>query len=378
MSSGVPKHCGTHSAICSGVPLPTMPDTPSVVPKIASAMPAQPQVSSSLTIGKVSPVGSAKKLDIASLEYRPMLAASWMTGQGVSSFSSYSAATGRITFSAKSWTHFCICSWSSLRSSEKSAIAGSLLASVPSASRAIGTRRKLPVSNPMIPARGPHKPRATECSRRRKPVRAFAAPRGTMGRAAGPRPLGRGRRPGDAGHRLLQPAPRRHRRAGRSQRRRQDHDAQGHRRRGPARRRDRARGPRRSATSPRTLAPGAWASTPPASRTCSPGRGFDQAVLRLEKLRLRIEENPTDRDIARFAKAEEQFRDDGGYRPSPRSARSRPGSASTTVASTCRSTRSPAVSVAGSSSRASCSPAATCSCSTSRPTTSTTTPSSGS
>ena len=43
------------------------------------------------------------------------------------------------------------------------------------------------------------------------------------------------------------------------------------------------------------------------------GRGFDQAVLRLEKLRIRIEENPTERDIARFAKAEEQFRFDGGY-----------------------------------------------------------------
>ena len=54
-----------------------------------------------------------------------MLAASWMTGHGVSSFSSYSAATGRITFSAKSWTHFCICSWSSLRSSEKSPISPS-------------------------------------------------------------------------------------------------------------------------------------------------------------------------------------------------------------------------------------------------------------
>ena len=68
MSSGVPKHCGTHSAICSGVPLPRMPETPSVVPKIASAIPAQPHVSSSLIIGNVSPVGSAKKLVIASWE----------------------------------------------------------------------------------------------------------------------------------------------------------------------------------------------------------------------------------------------------------------------------------------------------------------------
>ena len=95
-----------------------------MVPKIASAMPAQPQESSSLTIGNVRPVGSAKALAMNSREYRPMLAASWMIGQGVSSCSSYSAAAGRITFSAKSWTHFCICSWSSLRSSEKSAMGG--------------------------------------------------------------------------------------------------------------------------------------------------------------------------------------------------------------------------------------------------------------
>ena len=54
---------------------------------------------------------------------------SWITGQGVSSFSSYSWATGRMTFSAKSWTHFCICSWSSLSSSENSLISASLVQS---------------------------------------------------------------------------------------------------------------------------------------------------------------------------------------------------------------------------------------------------------
>src|SRR5215217_6228439 len=43
MSSGVPKHCGTHSAICSGVPLPAMPAAPRVLPKIASEIPASPQ-----------------------------------------------------------------------------------------------------------------------------------------------------------------------------------------------------------------------------------------------------------------------------------------------------------------------------------------------
>src|SRR5207248_1853661 len=45
-----------------------------------------------------------------------------MTGHGVSSRSSHSWATGRTTFSAKSWTHFWICSWSSFSSSEKSLI----------------------------------------------------------------------------------------------------------------------------------------------------------------------------------------------------------------------------------------------------------------
>ena len=39
----MPKHCGTHSAICSGVPLPTMPETPRLVPSSASVMPASPQ-----------------------------------------------------------------------------------------------------------------------------------------------------------------------------------------------------------------------------------------------------------------------------------------------------------------------------------------------
>jgi ATPase subunit of ABC transporter with duplicated ATPase domains len=44
------------------------------------------------------------------------------------------------------------------------------------------------------------------------------------------------------------------------------------------------------------------------------GRGFDAAMLRIEKLRIRIEESPNDRDVAKFARAEEEFRDAGGYR----------------------------------------------------------------
>jgi ATPase subunit of ABC transporter with duplicated ATPase domains len=43
------------------------------------------------------------------------------------------------------------------------------------------------------------------------------------------------------------------------------------------------------------------------------GRGLDEAAVRLEKLRLRIEESPSDEHVARFARAEESFRDAGGY-----------------------------------------------------------------
>jgi ATPase subunit of ABC transporter with duplicated ATPase domains len=43
------------------------------------------------------------------------------------------------------------------------------------------------------------------------------------------------------------------------------------------------------------------------------GRGLDEAARRLEKLRLAMEEDPTERAIARYAKAEERFGGDGGY-----------------------------------------------------------------
>ena len=51
----------------------------------------------------------------------PVRAASWITGQGVSSRSSHSAATGRTTSAAKPWTHFLSVCWSSVRSSVKPA-----------------------------------------------------------------------------------------------------------------------------------------------------------------------------------------------------------------------------------------------------------------
>ena len=73
---------------------------------MASAMPASPQLISSLTRHMRSPVGSEKHWATKSKEYSPFLAASSMIGHGVSSRSSHSRPAGRTTFSANSWTHF--------------------------------------------------------------------------------------------------------------------------------------------------------------------------------------------------------------------------------------------------------------------------------
>ncbi|MEO6318887.1 MAG: ATP-binding cassette domain-containing protein, partial [Acidimicrobiales bacterium] len=43
------------------------------------------------------------------------------------------------------------------------------------------------------------------------------------------------------------------------------------------------------------------------------GRGFDEAIIRIEKLRIQMEEDPSERAVSRFTRAEEQFRNDGGY-----------------------------------------------------------------
>ncbi len=43
------------------------------------------------------------------------------------------------------------------------------------------------------------------------------------------------------------------------------------------------------------------------------GRGFDEAQRRIEKLRLRVDEEPSDQNVARFTKAEDEFRMAGGY-----------------------------------------------------------------
>ena len=87
---------------------------------MASPMPASPQAISSLAMGSSSPAGSKKHWVMKSNEYSPIRAASSMIGHGVSSRSSHSWAAGRMTSSAKSWTHFWIWSWSSLSSSENS------------------------------------------------------------------------------------------------------------------------------------------------------------------------------------------------------------------------------------------------------------------
>lgn len=43
------------------------------------------------------------------------------------------------------------------------------------------------------------------------------------------------------------------------------------------------------------------------------GRGIDDDLIRLEKLRIALEEDASDRNVARFSRAEEEFRAKGGY-----------------------------------------------------------------
>jgi ATPase subunit of ABC transporter with duplicated ATPase domains len=43
------------------------------------------------------------------------------------------------------------------------------------------------------------------------------------------------------------------------------------------------------------------------------GRGLDEARLRIEKLRLQVDETPSERNVARFSRAEDAFRTAGGY-----------------------------------------------------------------
>lgn len=50
-----------------------------------------------------------------------------------------------------------------------------------------------------------------------------------------------------------------------------------------------------------------------ATRHILGGRGLDEAAERLEKLRLQLEEDPSDANVARYAKAQERYQHDGGY-----------------------------------------------------------------
>ena len=88
------------------------------VPWMASAMPAHPQLSSSATRAGMMPVWSAYVWPRNSCEYRPISAAFLTTGQGKSSVSSYCAATGLTSRSAKSCTQSRISRWSSLSSKD--------------------------------------------------------------------------------------------------------------------------------------------------------------------------------------------------------------------------------------------------------------------
>ena len=51
----------------------------------------------------------------------------------------------------------------------------------------------------------------------------------------------------------------------------------------------------------------------PAVQHVLSGRGIDAALVRLEKLRLRMEEDHSDANVARYTRAEERFRHEGGY-----------------------------------------------------------------
>jgi ATPase subunit of ABC transporter with duplicated ATPase domains len=43
------------------------------------------------------------------------------------------------------------------------------------------------------------------------------------------------------------------------------------------------------------------------------GRGLDEAMVRIEKLRAKMEEDPNEANVGRFSRAEDAFRNDGGY-----------------------------------------------------------------
>src|SRR5215469_12509211 len=107
-SPGPPNICGSHSPICSLVPLEDSATAASELPTIDRPMPASPQNSSSNATGMPRPVGPSHCSLKNSSEYSPILAASSRIGHGVSSRSSHSAAAGLMTLAAKPCTQLCI------------------------------------------------------------------------------------------------------------------------------------------------------------------------------------------------------------------------------------------------------------------------------
>src|SRR6476620_3908688 len=227
-----------------------------------------------------------------------MRAASSMTGHGVSSFSSYSAATGRITFSAKSWTHFWNWSWSSFRSREKSPISPSFGTSTLGVLRQVGT--KLPPGNSCYRAVralqttgagragvGPwavlqvRELRIEIGSRVTLEGASFKLRAGDKVGLVGRNGTGKttmlkviaGEAPSSGGV-VLRP------------------EELGYLPQNPKTR-------------------GSGVDNTGLSHVLS-GRGLDTAAQRVEKLRLRSEEAPSEQDVAKFARAEEEFRDSGG------------------------------------------------------------------
>ena len=108
-------------------------------------IPASPQNSSSLTIGIVRPVGSIQNCAIPSKPYKPIFAASWITGQGVSSRSSHSAAAGLTTCSANPCTQSRMSLWSWL-SSRLKAVSGVWSAPLTAATACSAARCELDAS----------------------------------------------------------------------------------------------------------------------------------------------------------------------------------------------------------------------------------------
>ena len=112
-SPGLPNICGSHSPICSLVPLLATAIAARPEPTSDRPIPASPQNSSSKATTVPRPLGSNHCVLKKSSEYSPILAASSMIGHGVSSRSSHSAAAGLITSLANACTQSLVCRTSS-------------------------------------------------------------------------------------------------------------------------------------------------------------------------------------------------------------------------------------------------------------------------